>query len=253
MKNAFSPIVVLVALAILPGAQGVNAQKKRTARPVPQKSKTVKPTPAPLAKTTSTSSSREREILAEINLARANPTQYAGYLEAFKPNYSGKELRFSDGQSLVTNEGVSACDEAIAYLRTLKPLAPLEMRTGLALSAKDHVGDLVKTGGHGHKGSDGSVPEDRVSRYGTWTESVGENILYKSGKAREDVISLIIDDGVATRGHRKNIFKSNFHVAGIAFSSGKSGTIGVITFAGGFADIPTPRDSKSAAPTAARF
>jgi uncharacterized protein YkwD len=121
------------------------------------------------------------------------------------------------------------------------------------LGAKDHVGDLAKTGGRGHKGSDGSVPEDRVSRYGTWSDSVGENILYNSSKAREDVISLIIDDGVATRGHRKNILKPTFHVIGIALSNGKSGTIGVITFAGGFADSTTTRDPKTASPTAARF
>jgi uncharacterized protein YkwD len=250
MKSAFSPISVLVLLAIVFGAQGVDAQKRRAAKPALQKSKTVTPVNTPRVKPPST---REEGILAEINLARANPIQYAGYLEAFKPNYNGKELRFSGGNSLVTNEGVSACDEAIAYLRSLKPMAPLEMRAGLVLGAKDHVGDLVKTGGRGHKGSDGSVPEDRVSRYGTWSDSVGENILYNSSKAREDVISLIIDDGVATRGHRKNILKPTFHVIGIALSNGKSGTIGVITFAGGFADSTTTRDSKTASPTAARF
>ncbi|MDQ2976148.1 MAG: CAP domain-containing protein [Acidobacteriota bacterium] len=208
-EKCFSPHLVLVVLAILLGAQGVDAQKRRAAKPAPRKSKTVTPVNTPQVKPPST---REEEILAEINLARANPVEYAGYLEAFKPNYNGKQLTFSDGKSLVTNEGVSACDEAIVYLRSLKPLAPLEMSAGLVLRAKDHVGDLVKTGGRGHKGSDGSVPEDRVSRYGTWSESVGEDILYDSRKAREDVISLIIDDGVATRGHRKNIFKPTFHV-----------------------------------------
>jgi uncharacterized protein YkwD len=250
MKSAFSPISVLVVLAILLGAQGVDAQKRRTAKPASQKSKTVTPVNTPRVKAPS---SREEEILAEINLARANPIQYAGYLEAFKPNYSGKELTLSDGKSLVTTEGVSACDEAIVYLRSVRAMAPLEMRTGLVLGAKDHVGDLVKTGGRGHKGSDGSVPEDRVSRYGTWSESVGEDILYDSRKAREDVISLIIDDGVATRGHRKNIFKPTFHVVGIALGNSKSSTIGVITFAGGFADSTTTRDSKTPSSTAARF
>lgn len=248
MKRAFPPISVLVLLAILFAAQGVDAQKRRAAKPTPTKSKATKPAvkaPAP--------STKEEEILAEINLARSNPAQYASYLESFKQNYNGKELRLSDGKTLQTNEGVSACDEAIAYLRTLKPLTPLQVRAGLGLGAKDHVGDLVKTGGRGHKGSDGSMPEARVSRYGTWTESVGENILYNSSKTREDVISLIIDDGVANRGHRKNIFKPTFHVVGIALSSGASGTVGVITFAGGFADRTTTGNSKSGSPAAARF
>ena len=252
MKRAFSPILVLVLLAILFAAQEVDAQKRRPARPTTSKSKANKPPTKPKI-TVSTPSTREEEILAEINLARSNPAQYASYLETFRQNYNGKELRLSGGKSLITNEGVSACDEAITYLRSLKPLTPLQMRAGLGLGAKDHVGDLIRTGGSGHKGSDGSLPEVRVSRYGTWTESVGENIIYQSTKTREDVISLIIDDGVANRGHRKNIFKPTFNVVGIALSPGASGTIGVITFAGGFADRTTTGNTRTGSPAAARF
>lgn len=86
----------------------------------------------------------------------------------------------------------------------------------MVLGAKDHLSDLVKSGRSGHRGSDGSLPGDRISRYGTWSESVGENIIYHSRRAREDVISLIIDDGVANRGHRKNIFRLDFHVIGVS-------------------------------------
>jgi len=61
---------------------------------------------------------------------------------------------------------------------------------------------------------------------------------------------LIVDDGVETRGHRKNIFAPGFPVIGIASSSPlESGTICVITFAGGFAD-KAPQDLKAATPTA---
>lgn len=249
LGKVFSPIFVLVLLAAAFVAPAVDAQK-RTAKPSPQKSKTVTPPAAPRVPAPTT---REEAILAEINLARANPVQYATYLEAFKQNYRGKELQFSDGSSLLTNEGPSACDEAIAFLRSQKPMPPLQMRNGMVLGARDHVGDLIRTGSTGHKGSDGSVPEQRVSRYGTWSDSVGENILYKSGKAREDVMSLIIDDGVANRGHRANLFKAAFHVIGIATSSGATGTVGVITFAGGFADSNSTRDAKSSGTAATKF
>ncbi len=108
----------------------------------------------------------------------------------------------------------------------------------MVLGARDHLNDLLRSGRSGHKGSDGSLPEDRLGRYGTWSESVGANIIYHSGRPREDVISLVIDDGVANRGHRKNIFKPTFHVIGIALSQPpKPGTLGVISFAGGL----TPR------------
>jgi uncharacterized protein YkwD len=120
--------------------------------------------------------------------------------------------------------------------------------------ARDHVKDLVLTGKSGHQGSDGSKTEDRLNRYGTWNVSVGENIVYHSRSPREDVVSLIIDDGASTRGHRKNIFKSDFHVIGIALSPPqKSGTLCVITFAGGFIDNASTTGQKETIPEAKKF
>lgn len=193
---------------------------------------------------------REQETIDEINLARANPSAYLKFLEKFKQYYRGKEIHYPDGNELVSNEGVAALDEAIAFVRTLKPLPPLELRAGMVLAAKDQVNDLV-TGRSGHIGSDGSSVGDRLSRYGTWAESVGEDIVYQSRSAREDVISLIIDDGVSTRGHRKNIFKPTFHVIGIALSPPlKPAPICVITFAGDFKDSGTTnKKTTTPAPT----
>ena len=68
-----------------------------------------------------------------------------------------------------------------------------------------------------NKGSDGSTPNVRASRYGDWTNNIGENIVYQAmTSARDSVIGLIIDDGIATRGHRKNIFDPTYRAAGIA-------------------------------------
>ena len=232
---------LLVATFILfpVGSVATNAvqRKTKTIKPPPPAPKAAKPV---VAQPDLLSSAAEKEILAEINLARTNPAQYLSYLEAFKPYYHGKEIKYADGSTLVTNEGVSALEEAIKFVRSLTPLPPLELRKGLVLGARDHVNDLVKTGQSGHRGSDGSIVEDRLNRYGSWSDSVGEDIVYQSRKAREDVIALIIDDGVKSRGHRKNIFKSDFHVIGLALSPpAKSPPMCVITFAGGFADKGT--------------
>jgi uncharacterized protein YkwD len=234
MKSAIIRILIVLLLPVLFTGQAANAQRKRSAPKPPPKAASSKPAANPLEQLMST---RENEILAEINLARTNPAQYLRYLEDFRLYYHGKEIKFSDGQVLVTNEGVSALEEAIGFVRSMKPLSPLELRKGMILGAKDHVNDLAKTGQSGHRGSDGSITEDRLSRYGKWSDSVGEDIVYQSRKAREDVIALLIDDGVKSRGHRKNIFKSDFHVIGLALSPpAKSPTMCVITFAGGFAD-----------------
>ncbi|MDQ1640561.1 MAG: hypothetical protein QOF62_3900 [Pyrinomonadaceae bacterium] len=247
MKSAIIHVLLLLVATAFVG-QAVNAQTKLTARSTSQLPKASTPI---VAKVELLGSPQEREILAEINLARTNPTLYLRYLEDFKASYRGKELKYSDGSTLVTNEGIGALEEAINFVRALQPLPPLELRQGLILGAKDHVNDLVKTGQSGHRGSDGSILEDRLNRYGSWSVSVGEDIVYRSRKAREDVIALIIDDGVKSRGHRKNIFKSDFHVIGLALSpTSKMPPMCVITFAGGFAD---KGNKNPLVPTAQKF
>ena len=163
----------------------------------------------------------------------------------YRSYYKDKAVRFPDGRILETNEGVAAMDEAIAFVRSLKPVAPLEVRRGMMSGAKIHLDDMKKSGRFGHIGSNGSKPEDRLNIFGTWQESVGENLVYEHRSARNDVIGMLIDDGVATRGHRKNIFKPEFRVIGLAIDPpSKERTMAVITFAGGFIDKV---DSKAAA------
>ena len=213
------------------------AQKKKAAPEQPKAAVVVanNTTPTPLL------SKFEQEVLDEINLARANPTEYARYVSDFKKLYKGNDIYFTDGSSIVTNEGTAAVEEAIRFLRSAKPESPLQVRNGLVLAARTHLLDLLKTGKSGHRGSDGSVPEDRINRFGSWRETVGENIVYKSRSARENVISLIIDDGTANRGHRKNIFKSAYRVIGVAQAGEpKTSSMCVITFAGDFVDKNQP-------------
>lgn len=235
----------LAALFITPASY---AQKKKSL---------AKESETPVVANTSTPSPLltkfEQEILDEINLARANPPDYARYLTDFKKLYKGNGIFYTDGTSIVTNEGTSAVDEAIAFLRVAKPEGPLQIRNGLVLAARTHLQDLLKTGKSGHRGSDGSVPEDRLNRFGSWREVVGENIVYKSRSARENVIALIIDDGTANRGHRKNIFKSAYRVIGIAQGGqANSSSMCVITFAGDFVDKNQPA-LKPTTRTATRF
>ncbi len=243
-KVCYGLILLLLALGAL---QICVAQKRAGSRSQSLKPKASQAAPAPKA---GLISAREQATIDEINLARANPSAYIKFLEQFKQYYRDKEIHYADGSVLVSNEGVAALDEAIAFMRPLKPLPPLELRAGMVLAAKDQENDLVKTGKSGHKGSDGSNPGDRLSRYGTWADSLGEDIVYHSRGAREDVVSLIIDDGTSTRGHRKNIFKSDFHVIGIALSPPlKPGTICVITFAGGYVDKGTTNPKTTIPPS----
>lgn len=184
-------------------------------------------------------SPREKQIVAEMNFARANPAQYAAYLEQLRPLYSGNELKRPGKPSVVTAEGVAALDEAIRFLRSATPLAPLQVSKGLCSGARDHALDLLRSNGMGHRGSDGSFVEQRVGRYGSWQKEVGENIAYEAASAREAVVNMLIDDGAPKRGHRKNIFNPNFGVAGVAVGDPAAPqTTCVVTLAGGFSERP---------------
>ncbi|HEX8774388.1 MAG TPA: CAP domain-containing protein [Pyrinomonadaceae bacterium] len=196
----------------------------------------------------------ENEIVAEINLARAQPQVYASYLEETKRYYSGNQIRRPGRAVEVTVEGLSALDEAIQFLRASQPLPPLQVYKGMSLAAKDQATDLGTSGNTGHRGSDGSTPNVRASRYGDWTNNIGENIVYQAmTSARESVMGLIIDDGIATRGHRKNIFDPTYRAAGIAIGARSNlGTLCVITFAGGFTDRAAAAASTPTSRPAAR-
>lgn len=179
----------------------------------------------------------EKAVLNEMNLARTSPKEYAAYLEAWRGYYKDKTLRIAGRPGVDTVEGVSALEEAINFMRASSPLPSLQLSTGMCMGAKDQSFDQAKTGDVGHAGSDNSFSWERVARYGEWQKPVSENIAYDDGTAREIVINLIIDDGVPTRGHRRNIFNSLYIVTGV--SCGKHPLFGgmcVCTFAGGFTE-----------------
>src|SRR5713226_10202097 len=127
MKSIARRILIVLLFPVLFGGQQGHSQRKSSAPAPAPKAVLTKPATDPLEQLIAP---REQEILAEINLARTNPAQYLRYLEDFKPYYHGKEIKFADGSTLVTNEGVSALEEAIGFVRSLKPLPPLELRKG---------------------------------------------------------------------------------------------------------------------------
>jgi len=165
-------------------------------------------------------------VLRELNLARENPSLYATFVAESRPFHM--------------IEHGHAVDEAVRFLKRARPLQPLTLSTGMSRAAADHCAEQVE-GQLGHDGSDRSSPGDRISRYGNWSVSWGENISYGQKTARGIVLTLIIDDGVRSRGHRKNIFNPKFNYAGAAFGPhARYRTVCSIDFAGGYAERAEP-------------
>jgi hypothetical protein len=179
-----------------------------------------------------------QQVLAETNLARTQPQQYAENLKKLRRMYEGKAyMEPATGAIVLTNEGVPAVDEAIAFLRKQKPLSPLTWSKGLAEAADDLVSDQGKSGQTGHDGRSSGGMQQRIEKHGTWSRRIGENIAYGPSTAKMMVMELIIDDGVSDRGHRKNIFSSGYKVAGVACGAHtRYRKMCVIDFAGGFKD-----------------
>lgn len=177
----------------------------------------------------------ERDLLNEINQARANPQLYATYLEKLKPQFSGKQYTPAGKAPLTTEEGWNAVDEAIRFLKTLKPLPPLVASNGLSLAAMTHVKEQGRSGGTGHRGGNSNMIEDRVKPYGRWEGAIGENICYGNDSARERLLTWLIDDGFPSRGHRRRLLGTEYQVAGISCGSHPQyNAMCVLTLAGGF-------------------
>ena len=178
----------------------------------------------------------ERDLMNEINEVRAHPNVYAGYLEKLKPFFKGKDFK-SGALEVTPQEGWSAVEDAIAFLRAAKPLAPLGMSAGLCLASLSHVKDQSGTGATGHKGNDSSLVEERVKPFGTWQGGIGENLAYGPESGRDRLLTWLIDDGFASRGHRRRIMSADYKVAGVCCGPHPEyGTMCVLTMAGSFVD-----------------
>ena len=179
----------------------------------------------------------EKEVIDEINRVRFNPSAYADELEKLKQYYDGNNLTLPGRETVTTEEGVKAVDEAIEFLRSTDSLPPLRVSAGMSMAAKDHAQDQNSTENISHTGNDGSNLTQRVSRYGTAEISVAQSINYTEKTAQDVVRSFIISDGLSGRGDRQAILSTGFRFTGIGCGSHTIyENICVVVYAQGFND-----------------
>jgi uncharacterized protein YkwD len=155
-------------------------------------------------------------LIDQLNSARADPRGYGHALQQYRAYFHDNLLRYP-GQpyDIETEEGVRVVDETIAYLGRQAPLGRVAPSALLQRAAAAHLADQQRSGGQGHVGSDGSSPGDRVERLGGGGY-VAEIISYGSVDAVDAMRQLIVDDGVADRGHREIVYSAELRFAGAA-------------------------------------
>ena len=173
-----------------------------------------------------------QQVITELNRVRANPHAYAAYLETFRPYYMADGTFRAPGRvPMRTREGVAALDEAIRELNRATPQPLLSFSDILVGSAHALVVEQSQSGQFGH----GSFPFQRMERCGVMRDVKGENVAYGARSAQSIVYNLVVDDGVADRGHRRNVLMTEFHEAGVSYGSHpKYGVMCVIDFAGNY-------------------
>jgi len=168
----------------------------------------------------------EKDVILEMNKARADPKKYAELYIKPMLQYKwggpfGDKSYLAPGATVYTgtNEGKDGIQSCINDLSKRQSMPPLRPSRGLFLAAKDHANDTGPKGITGHTGSDKSSLAQRINRYGRWDGRCGENIDYGHNNARDIVVQLLVDDGVSSRGHRNNILNKDFKYTGAAIGT----------------------------------
>lgn len=158
----------------------------------------------------------EDQVLAMLNAVRADPAAFAGQLRTFRGFFRANYYVLPGrAEQNVTEEGVAAVDDAIRFLAGQRQLRPVDAAPMLAAAAADHVAEQAGSGEVGHGGHDGSGPGDRVRARGGG-DYVAEVIEYGAVDAVDAIRQLIVDDGVADRGHRTVLFDPGLRFAGVS-------------------------------------
>lgn len=172
----------------------------------------------------------EDAVLDEINSARANPQAYARKLRRMQVQDASYGDSYGYGGGMAQEDPYAVAD-AIDFLMRQTPLPPLAVDERLAAAARSHVTRQGVRGEVGH-GGPGALGR-RLQAQGLWAGLEAESISYGQRTPAEVVRQLVVDSGVPSRGHRKDLFGAAYQAAGVACGGhAEYGAMCVIDYAG---------------------
>lgn len=149
---------------------------------------------------------REKDMIKELNLVRSDPKGYVKVIEEYI--YKLKTDRYSDA-SMIGAE-IKTAKELIRELNKTEPMAILQPHKGLYKASKKHGEEGKKKGSLDHQGSNGDWPWDRGTKYASDLTDSNENLVGGPDNVRRSVVILLVDTGIDSRGHRKNILNKDW-------------------------------------------
>lgn len=107
--------------------------------------------------------------------------------------------------------------------RRSQGLPALEWSDNVAAVARLHSQNMAEEKFFSHRGSDGSMVDDRADRIGlgAW-RTIGENIAYMRGY--EDPAALVVEKWMQSTAHRKNLLGTNWKESAVGVSITRDGT-----------------------------
>ncbi|GAA2308680.1 CAP domain-containing protein [Streptomyces caniferus] len=120
----------------------------------------------------------------------------------------------STSKSAAPASGASAkVVELVNKERSKAGCSPLTVNAKLTKAAQDHSKDMADHRNMSHTGSDGSSPDDRITRAGYHWNSYGENVAYGYSTPEE-----VMAGWMSSPGHKRNILDCSFKEIGVGLA-----------------------------------
>ncbi len=148
------------------------------------------------------------EIVSILNAVRTDPQNFI--VEYLSPYIEKNNLAENKYAISLTTE-----------LKSGKKIGSLQLSPTISKVSKAHAVDMGSKGKVGHNSSDGTTFDKRLRQRAKAGGAIGENCDYGNEKPIDIVMSLLIDDGIESLGHRKNILEPRFKWIGIAIEPHK--------------------------------
>ncbi|MFC5959577.1 CAP domain-containing protein [Streptomyces pratens] len=185
------------------GASKTGAPEHSSAEPSHKPKKTASPA----------SPSKPATTAPKPTAAAPKPTTAAP-----KPTTAGPEP--ATGASSPAATGATEASGAVARVvelvnaeRGKAGCSPVKVNTALTAAAQKHSEDMAASGSMSHTGSDGSSPDDRITRAGYSWSTYGENVAYGYSTPER-----VMAGWMASPGHKENILNCAFKEIGVGLA-----------------------------------